>query len=86
LKMKDRDLIKCRVCGKRFPVTTWKRPYRKVIFCPWCRTPYTNSFFDPEWKPNLKWHEGKHRSRPFTIADMRRALSRMLNVKRMVRA
>jgi len=70
-------LIKC-VCGKCFPLNPDKHKHRKVVFCPWCRTAFENSFFDPEWKPNEKWwkeREKKGFSKPFTLADMRRILS-----------
>jgi len=78
--LSDVVLIKC-VCGKRFPVNTWKHPNRRRVFCPFCRTPHENSFFNPEWKPNEKyWEERRKRgfSRPFTLAEMRRRLSGLI--------
>lgn len=70
------ELVKCGnpMCGKKFPISTWKHPNRKVVHCPFCHTPHTTSHFDPEWKPNEKWHKGKHKSSPFTLGDMRRIL------------
>ena len=68
------NLIKCKNCKKSFPVNTWKHPDRKEVFCPFCRTGHTNRFFDKTWKPNEDWHKNKHKSRPFTIGDMRRIL------------
>ena len=79
--MNERTLIKCSSCGKRFPLNPEKHQNDKVIFCPWCRMPYTNSFFNSEWKPNEKWwkeREKKGFSKPFTLTDMRRILSGLI--------
>lgn len=67
-------IIKCK-CGKGFPVNTWKHPNRTEVQCPFCRTPYKNSYFDNGWKPNEEWNKNKHKSQPFTIAAMRRAIA-----------
>ena len=75
--MSKRIVIKCSNCNKGFPVNPEKHLNDRVIFCPWCRRPYTNSFFDPEWKPNedyWKKREKRGMGRPFTIADLRRLL------------
>lgn len=47
---KDHILIKC-TCGKRFRISTWKHPFRKTVFCPFCRQPFQNSFFNKNYKP-----------------------------------
>jgi len=68
------ELIKCGNCHKSFPINTWKHPNRKVVHCPFCKTAHANSWFDKTWKPNTEWHKNHHKSREFTIADMRRLL------------
>jgi hypothetical protein len=55
-------------------VNTAKHPNRETVFCPFCRREHVNRWYDRTWKPNAKWHQHRHRSRPFTVADMRRAI------------
>lgn len=74
-------LIKC-PCGKRFPLNPKKHENDKVVFCPFCRMPHTNSLFNKQWKPNEEyWKERKARGlgRPFTIGDMRRILQGLVH-------
>lgn len=69
-------LINCTVCHRKFPINTKKHPYRKIIYCPFCRTSYENKWYDSKWKPNKKWRKNRTKSKPFTIADMRRLLGK----------
>jgi len=74
--MNNAVLIKCLNigCRKRFPINIIKHPNRKIFYCPFCGTEHKNSYFDQNWKPNTDWHKNKHRSRDFTLADMKHAL------------
>jgi hypothetical protein len=66
-------LIKCS-CGKRFPISTWKHPNRRIIYCPFCRQPFKNSFWDKTFKP-------KPREQPTRRIDVSK-----IDIQRMIEA
>ncbi len=66
----------CGECHNNFPLNSWKHPYRKTVYCPFCMTEYKSPFHVWFWKrkPDARLKE----YRPFTVADLRKLLWGMI--------
>lgn len=69
-----KELIKCKGCGKKYPVNYSKNPHRESVKCPFCGTTWKfGKLFDIEFN---KEYNRTH-SKPFTLERMREAITRL---------
>lgn len=76
MSKKIKDVVKCPKCKKGVTVNYDKHPNRKTFMCPFCGQEIKQKVVDNKWTPNAEWHQGKHKSTPFTVEKAREALKR----------